>query len=189
MSEKQGKEPVASFLFETAMLKRVERTGYAFLGTGRESVAAHVYGMSVAALVLSCMRRDVDRERMLLMCLVHDMPEARTGDANAVHKLYLSRDEQRAIEDMSHGLPFEDVIMDAWKEFAEGSTLEARLVHDADQIDMLLSLKEQHDIGNRDAEKWIPHVKARLRTAEARELAEDILGERWSGWWMKLLGV
>jgi putative hydrolase of HD superfamily len=101
---------LAPFLFEAAMLKHIHRTGYAFLGSGKESVAAHVYGMSVIAIVLASMCSDVDMERMLLMCLVHDLPEARTGDANAVHKLYIKRDEDRAMEDMCANIPFGKVI-------------------------------------------------------------------------------
>lgn len=190
MSEEQDTLfPIIPFLFESAMLKRVERTGYAFLGTGRESVAAHVYGMSVMAMTLSFLSPGVDLKRMLLMCLVHDLPETRVGDANAVHKLYISRDEDRAFEDMCDGLPFESVIKAVWREFCEKKTKESLLVNDADQLDMLLSLKEQDDIGSRDAKKWIPHVKARLKTEEAVTLADGILSESWSGWWMRRLGV
>lgn len=180
---------IAPFLFETAMLKRVERTGYAFLGSGKESVAAHVYGMSMAAMALAAMRPDVNLERMLLMCLVHDLPETRTGDANAVHKLYISRDENKAMEDICEDLPFAEILKDAWEEFSKGESEESRLVQDADQLDMLISLKEQHDTGSRDAEKWIPYVKARLRSSEAQKLGELILKEHWAGWWMRKLEI
>ncbi|MEF3168376.1 MAG: hypothetical protein K6360_03445 [Deltaproteobacteria bacterium] len=42
----QGTETrrIARFLFEGSMLKRTWGTGYAFLGQGRESVAAHSFG-------------------------------------------------------------------------------------------------------------------------------------------------
>ena len=36
---------IAEFLFETMLLKRVHRTGYQFLGPGKESVAEHTFGV------------------------------------------------------------------------------------------------------------------------------------------------
>ncbi len=186
----EKREGAASFLFECSLLKRIMRTGYAFLGQGAESVASHTFGVAMAALMLveiSPDRAEIDVEKLLKFCLFHDIPEARTGDANAVNKLYVRIDEDAAIRDMTEGRPGGGSIRKLLKEYREGKSPEARLVHDADQIDMLISLKEHLDTGSSDAAVWIPHVKARLRTAEALSLAESILDEHWSGWWMRQL--
>ncbi len=176
----------AKFLFEAMMLKRTWRTGYAFLGKGKESVAAHTYGMLIIAWVLSkLMDRPVDLERLLLLCLFHDLPEARTGDANAVHKKYVKILEDEAISDMVKGLVHGEEIKALLEEWRQCSTLEARVARDADQLDMLLSLKEKMDLGSTDAGMWIPHVKKRLRTECARRLADAILEEHWASWWME----
>ena len=189
MKNRKALLPVARFLFEGSMLKKVLRTGYPFLGKGEESVAAHTCGVLLAAFVLAKEFDSVDMERLLHLCLFHDLTEARTGDANAVHKLYLTIDEEKAAKDMTKELEWGQEVYDLLEEYREAKTLEAQIAHDADQIDMLLSLKEHLDTGSEDAGIWIPYVKARLKTEQAKRLAEAILSEHWAAWWMRdLLG-
>jgi len=171
------------------MLKHTWRTGYPFLGKGRESVAAHTFGVILSAMMLARDIPGVDMERLLKLCLVHDLPEARTGDANAVHKRYVTMDEKSAVAEMIRGLPGGEEIANLLSEFRDRKTTEAILAHDADQLDMLLSLKEHLDTGSSDAARWIPYVRARLKSEKAKALAGAILKEYWASWWMKeLLG-
>ena len=189
MDDKKARLPVARFLFEASILKKVLRTGYPFLGKGEESVAAHTFGVLMAAFALAKEFESVDMERLLQLCLFHDLTEARTGDANAVHKLYVTIDEDKAARDMTRELGWGREIYSILKEYREAESLEAQIAHDADQIDMLLSLKEHLDTGSEDAALWIPYVKARLRTLPAKRLADFILSEHWAAWWMRdLLG-
>ncbi len=175
----------ARFLFENAMLKRTMRTGYAFLGTGSESAAAHSQSMAAAAMVIAGMvERQIDMERLLKICIFHDLPEARTGDANAVHKLYVARDEDRAMARAVEGMPFAHELIELHRDYEAGDSIEAIVARDADQIDMIISLKEQLDIGNRDAEIWLPHVVKRLKLEASKALAQAILDTHWASWWM-----
>lgn len=186
MTECMATQRTAKFLFEAMMLKRTLRTGYAFLGKGKESVAAHTYGTLIIAYVLSrIIEEPVNVERLLLLCLLHDLPEARTGDANAVHKKYVKILEDKAICDMLEGLDQGEEIAQILKEWKEADTIEAKLARDADQLDMLISLKEKMDLGSEDAKKWIHHVKRRLKTSCAKKMAEAILDEHWASWWME----
>lgn len=179
----------ARFLFEGAILKKTWRTGYAFLGQGRESVAEHTFGMMLIAMILARLCPEADELKLLKLCLLHDVPEARTGDANAVHKRYVVRDETRAVADMVKGLEGGEAIKNLIYEFNEGQNIEAKLARDADQLDMILSLKTHSDTGSNDADIWMPYVKGRLVTNEAKRLADAILSEHWSCWWMsELLG-
>ncbi|RUM88818.1 MAG: phosphohydrolase [Thermodesulfatator sp.] len=175
---------IVKLMFEAAMLKRTERTGYAFLGTGRENSAAHSFSTAFIALLLGKMVPEADSRKLVFMALIHDLPEARTGDANAVHKKYIRRDEMRAFMHAVEGCSLADDLMDLYREYHEGQSLEARLARDADQIDMLVSLKEQMDCGNPNAERWIPHVEKRLMTPEAKRLAQGIRQVHWAAWWM-----
>ncbi len=185
--EMQDERALAKFLFEGAMLKRIWRTGYAFLGKGHESVAAHSYGVALIALMLANDMPDIDMEKLLKLCIVHDLPEARTGDANAVNKLYVKIDEEAAVSDMIKGLDRADFIAKLISEYRKCKTPEAVLAHDADQLDMLFSLKEHMDTGSDDASRWIPFVMARLKTKRARSLAKALLKEHWASWWMERL--
>ena len=38
---------------------------------------------------------------MVLLCLFHDIPEARTGDLNYVNKKYVKVAERKAVEDLA----------------------------------------------------------------------------------------
>ena len=60
-------------LFETMLLKRIHRTGYQFLGPGKESVAEHTYGVMCIAWTLARLTPSKPMPvRLLTMCLVHD---------------------------------------------------------------------------------------------------------------------
>ncbi len=174
---------VANFLFEMGMLKRTPRTGWQFLGSGQESVAEHIFRASMIAYVLARLDGGVDADRVVRMALFHDLPEGRTGDLNYMAQKYVQVDEMGAAADMVNGLSFGPEIMDLIREFAAQATPEARLVKDADNLEMLLALKEHHDVGNRNAEEWIPFTLRRLKTDAARDLAQRILAGDSSAWW------
>ena len=84
---------IANLLFEAKILKEIPRSGYHFLGVGKESVAEHTFSTTFIAYVMSQLLPDADALKLIAMCLLHDFPEARTGDLNAVHKQYVTKDE------------------------------------------------------------------------------------------------
>jgi putative hydrolase of HD superfamily len=135
--------------------------------------------------VLARMESNVDPFKVICLCLVHDLPEARTGDRNYVNKRYVTVDETGAIEDLTNSLPFGDELKDLLREYRETETPEARLVHDADQLDLIVELKEQNDLGNSYAAKWIHFARQRLLTPIAQEIAEQILTTDSTDWWFK----
>ena len=165
------------------MLKRSPRTGYQFLGTGGESVADHSFRTAVIGYVLASMEPDADGSKILLMCLFHDFPEARTGDHNYVNKKYVTVDEEKAIRDQVKDLPFGPDIQDLAYEFNVSDTFEAKLSKDADQLDLILELKEQLDLGNLQAKEWLSFAVKRLLTESGRKLAEEILVSDRDSWW------
>lgn len=174
---------IANFLFEAGMLKRTPRTGFQFLGSGAESVAEHIFRTSYIGYALGRMVGNVDVDRIVKMCLFHDLPEARTGDLNYVNKKYVRPDEHKAVDDLASTLPFGDELKALILEFIEGKTEEARLARDADQIEFILALKEYKDIGNAYAEEWLEFSLKRLQTEVGKELAKSILETDSSLWW------
>lgn len=174
---------LVEFLFEVGMLKRTPRSGWQFLGAGSESVAEHVFRAAMIAFVLARMDGNVDADHVLRLALVHDLPEARTGDLNYVNQKYVTADEARAAEDMSAGLPFADELRSLLEEYRSEQTEESIVAHDADQLEMLLELKEHLDRGIEGASDWIPFLIRRLRTDTARRLAEHILETDSASWW------
>jgi putative hydrolase of HD superfamily len=176
---------IADFLFEVGMLKRTPRSGFQFLGTGAETVAEHSLRAAIIGYVLARMSGEFQTERIVLMCLFHDLVEARTGDLNYVNKRYVKADEEAAVRDMTAKLPFGKEIRELAEEFNTAGTSEANLAHDADQLEMILQLKELGDLGNRYAADWITSAVKRLRTDEGKRLARTILNTDFSAWWFK----
>jgi len=176
---------LVDFLFETMMLKRTPRTGYAFLGHGQENVAEHSFGVTVLAFTLVRMNGQADLTRTLKLSIFHDLAEARTGDLNYMNKRYVSRDEDRALADAVTGLPFEAELLANWREWRAGETLEARLAADADQLDMVLELRRLETLGSQEARDWLFYAQKRLKTDEARQLFEEIVRSDPSHWWFE----
>jgi 5'-deoxynucleotidase YfbR-like HD superfamily hydrolase len=174
---------IANFLFEAGMLKRTPRSGFQFLGTGAESVAEHIFRTTCIGYALGRIVATVDVDRMIKMCLFHDLPEARTGDLNYVNKKYVEANELKAVEDLAETLPFGKEIRELILEFIEGKTEEAKLARDADQLEMILALKEYKDLGNKYADEWLEFSLRRLQTDAARKLAASILETDSSLWW------
>lgn len=174
---------IANFLFEAGMLKRTPRTGFQFLGSGAESVAEHIFRTVYIGFSLGHLTSGINTDRLMKMCLFHDLPEARTGDLNYVNKKYVKTDEAKAVNDLAETLPFGDEIKELILDFIKGESPEAQLAHDADQLELILALKEHKDLGNKYADEWMEFALKRLKTDAARELAGTILETDSSLWW------
>ncbi len=174
----------ANFLFEVGMLNRTPRSGFAFLGSGEQSVSEHSFRMiHIAWLLARLSDEPVDELHLLQLVMFHDVPEARTGDFNYVAHKYDRVDEEKLYADLEKAWPFGTEIVALVREFEARVTPEARLANDADQLELLLMLKEQLDLGNTRAVDWIAPARARLRTTAGRRLAEEILATPSDQWW------
>jgi len=176
---------LADFLFEVGMLQKTPRTGYQFLGSGCESVAEHILRTMYVGYTLCKLDPRADELKTLKMCLFHDLPEARTGDMNYVNKKYVEVDEAKAVGELAQSLPFGEEIAVMIAEFNAQQTLEAKLAKDADQLALILQLKEYGDLGNKYSQEWISYAMQRLNTETAKTLAEEIIRTDSSHWWFK----
>ena len=177
-------EKIADFIYEAGMLKKLPRSGYAFLGGGQESVAEHSFMIATIAFALSRMESDVDGARLVAMCLLHDLPEARIGDLNYVQKRYCDAQEAKAVAHQASGLPFGLEYKRLIEEFNEGKTPEAKLAKDADQLAFIHDLKKLMDTGHKGAEKWLDVVMGRLVTETGKHLAQAMVSRDWDAWWL-----
>jgi putative hydrolase of HD superfamily len=180
--EEKRLKRLADFLFEVGMLRRTPRTGYQFLGSGAENVAEHSFRTAIIGWILAG-RAGADASRTALMCLFHDLHEARTGDFNYVNKIYNTADADLALKHATAGTGLTAELKDMRGEIEAAESLEARLAQDADQIDLILNLKEEWELGNRKAEVWLDCALKRLRTEEGRSLARMIRATDPTDWW------
>ncbi len=175
---------LADFLFEVGMLRKTPRSGYQFLGAGQENVAEHSYRASVVGYVLAQLA-GADAAKTALLCLFHDLHEARTGDFNYVNRRYNTSQRTQALRDATAGTGLEVFLLPLWDELEQTQTLEAQLAQDADQLDFILCLKELQDQGSTYAGRWLDCAVERLRTDIARQLAQSIRETDHTDWWFK----
>jgi putative hydrolase of HD superfamily len=178
-----ARDAIVDFLFEVGILARTPRSGFAFLGSGEQSVAEHLSRVMFIGYALAHLRADVDAAKVLRMCLLHDLAETRTSDLNYVHQRYAEANEHDALRDIAASVPFGEDIRETVEEYEARASEEALLAKDADVLELILSLKEQADIGNARAHTWIPAARERLRTPQGRELAERIVQTDSDRWW------
>lgn len=193
MTEEQ-KVRITEFLHEAGALRRTPRSGYQFLGSGSESVAEHSHRTSIIGYVLARLA-NADVARTVFICLFHDLGEARVSDHNYVNQRYVTSRERDAVADATNGTGFADDILACWDEHANAAasaastasaspvSLEGRLARDADQLDLILNLKRELDLGNPYAAKWIATATQRLRTDVAKDLCTVITTQDHTSWW------
>ena len=87
------------------------------------------------------------------------------------------------MEDLTKDIPFGQEIKELTMEFNDGQTAEARIARDADQIDLILELKEKLDLGNKYASEWLYYAEKRLITKSAKKLTREILETDSTEWW------
>ena len=182
--EKSRLGRLADFLFEAGMLYKTPRTGFQFLGSHDESVAEHSFRTAVIGYILADMA-GADTDKTAIMCLFHDFHEARVGDFNYVNRIYNTSRPVDALIDALKGTGLTDKVLPLFEEMEEARTQEAQLAQDADQIDLILTLKQELDLGNPYAAKWLACAEPRLRTKEGLELARMIQQTDHTDWWFK----
>ena len=102
--------------------------------------------------------KKLDRERALSMAVVHDWAEASIGDFPYTALKYLGpagtkkRIEKRALEGLLGKLQNKEKYLKLWREYSEKRTPEAKLVHAADYLSMLVQAVKYRERGNQSRE-------------------------------------
>ena len=153
-----------STLIELQRLKRLDRTGWTLRGlpNGTESVAAHSFGVCVAAMLLAdellAKGVSVDVEKVLRMALLHDWAEVRVGDMPRIATAYFGADarkqaETRAFADVVSGLK-RDQYSELYHDYEQRDSFESRLVKAADILDLLVQLLALERAGARGLDEF-----------------------------------
>lgn len=177
---------ITNFLFELGSLRRVVRNSYQTLGPGGENVAEHCFRTAVIGFCLASLEK-VDIEKVVLMCVFHDMEETRAGDQNSVNARYTKILEEEVLKEQTAGLSFSDSLRKIVREYKERKTKESIVAEDADVLEQLLMEKEYKEIGNIHTDKWREYSLPRLKTKSAKAIAEEIHRGDSKNWWWPLL--
>tara|TARA_B100000459_G_C8590921_1_gene207703 strand:+ start:1742 stop:2215 length:474 start_codon:yes stop_codon:yes gene_type:complete len=151
-------------LKEILGLKKVMRTGWVRSGIkSPESVAAHSWGMSMLALKLT--PPHLNLQRILAMCIVHDVPEVRVGDLTP-HDDTSSKadDEHKAMQ----ALAPEWVVL--LEEYEQGETPEAKFVKQLDKLDMALQAEVYQEESGIVLDEFIESARQKIVDEELQTL-------------------
>ncbi|KAL7449621.1 hypothetical protein ACHAWC_001670 [Mediolabrus comicus] len=186
-SSSSSSRAAIDFLTLTRSLKTTKRTGWVMSGVQNpESIADHMYRMSLMAMIASFSNESLDTNRCIKLALIHDLAEAKVGDITPhcgvsdeeKYKLELGTMEQ--IQSMLGHLLGGDEILDLWKEYEEGSTTEAKLLKDLDKIEMILQAQEYEAEGSseKSLDQFFTSTEGKWRTEIGRAWAEEIVSRR-----------
>jgi putative hydrolases of HD superfamily len=144
---------ILEFLRAAERLKTTTRSGWTSAGQP-ESVAEHTWRLCLMALVLRPSFADVDFERLIKICIVHDLGEAIGGDVPAPEQARRAAgkaaDERRDLLQLLAPLPapVRDEITALWDEYETAHSAEARLAKALDKLETIL----QHTQGDNPAD-------------------------------------
>lgn len=175
------------FLLRLNRLKTTPRTGWAQRGVPQvESVADHTCGVALTALTLAeLIPGEWDRGKILTMAILHDLAESVTGDLSLGGSRLLPEGakaemEQRAMSELLDGLGFGASWLTVWREFADLASGEARIVRDADRVDLLTqALVYERNTGTVNLDDfWSFAPPESFQFPESRALIEQLLERR-----------
>ena len=139
-------------------LKVAERlkcnTRHSYTSSGRhESVAEHSWRLTVMAYFMQDEFPEADIDKVIKMCMFHDMGEAITGDIPAFEKTSADSDnENHVMEELLDTLPepYRTDLKDLFAEMEALETLEAKIYKALDKLEALIQHNEA------DLSTWIP---------------------------------
>lgn len=178
-------------LIEAQRLKRLDRTGWTLRGlpNGTESVAAHSFGVTVAAMFLgdeiNARGGSVDLEKIIRMALLHDLAETRVGDMPKTAVSYFGSENRRKAEinafaDVTEATGAnKDRYQALYEEYEARESLEAQIVKAADVVDLLVQALALERGGARGLDEFWEIAKTGTTFSDdvAREVVAELLSQ------------
>jgi len=161
-----------NFFIEVGKLKRIRRRGWVLRRVkDPETIAAHTFRMTIMAWLLCC-KKKLNINKILKMCLTHDLCEICAGDTTPYddllprnkklwkeflnkwprlskrekEKIFLKKykKEHEGLKKIIANLPLKikKEIHNLWDEYEKGSTPEGRFVRQLDRVENLLQALE-----------------------------------------------
>ena len=164
--------------------KKVKRSGWIEHGniqrSDAESVTDHSYSLAMLALI-HARSLDCNPEKLSLMALVHDLPEALVGDeiieigAKTVgSKEEKHKREKIAMQQIIRLLPKGDLLLQIWEEYNEQETHEARILKQLDKLEMAYqAFYYQKENNNINLEVFWENVRTHIKHPILLELLKE----------------
>ncbi len=171
-----------NFLFEMGNIRYIDRMWRRLYTKDFANLAEHHFRTFWIAMIIAAHEQaqgqPIDTGKIAKLVLVHDITESRTGDVDYLSRQYVERNEELAIHDMLSGTSLEEEFLQLWQEYEQRDSLEAKIVKDADNLDVDFELAEQAAKGCPLQSAWTKNrhfvAEKKLYTATARKLFAQI---------------
>lgn len=138
----------------TVAEKLKDTTRHCYTRNGRhESVAEHSWMMTLMAFFMRDEFTEVDMDKVIKMCIIHDLGEVFTGDIPTFEKTSANEDtEENLLYTWVKTLPenYANEMISLYEEMAKRETIEAKVFKAIDGLEALI----QHNVS--DLSTWIP---------------------------------
>lgn len=131
-----------------------DETRHCYTSRGRqESVAEHSWRMAIMALFLRDEFPEADIDKVIRMCIVHDLGEMFTGDIPTFDKTRVHEQDEKALLTAwvdALPAPFDSELRALFAEMDARETVEAKLYKAIDSLEAVIQHNES------DLSTWIP---------------------------------
>ncbi len=152
---------IIALMRDVLRLKRTVRSGWPYYGVrDAESVAEHSFGVAFLTIILvdelKARGVELDTEKAIRMAVLHEIGESRISDLHLEARIWLgfehvSKAEAAAVEAVLSQIGDNGkALMELWREFEDGQSVEAVVVRAADKIEMMLQGLEYEAEGYRE---------------------------------------
>lgn len=186
-----SKSPINSMLAFTQivrLLKTQPRTGWVDRGIPvekTESIADHMYRMSIIAMTVPSSKVSVDK--CVKIALVHDIAEALVGDITPFGGVTKEEKHRRELETIDYlvelvkpyNSEFAREMKELWLDYEEIRCLEARYVKDIDKFEMIQQAWDyEQEYGLKYDLSEFYDSRPAIKTPEIGELCDEVIRQR-----------
>ena len=172
------------FFKTAANLKKIYRQGWIdkLSLDNPESVADHSYSMAVISMVISDLG-NYNSEKIIKMVLLHDIAESKIGDytPEQLSKEKKTELENNTFNEIIKNLPdlIKSQYLQIWKEYQENTSLESKLVHQIDKLEMSLqaNIYKKDGHSQEKLESFFESAKIDIIDPKLKELFTEIIKE------------
>jgi putative hydrolase of HD superfamily len=176
------------FLFEMGNIRLIDRVWKRLNSPGMANLSEHHFRVFWIAMVIAAREKaPVDTGKIAKIALMHDIDESRTGDVDILSRQYVKRDEDLAFSDILGDTSVQAEYLALWREYSERKTLEAKIVKDADNLDVDFELAEQAAQGStlrfhkHEIREYVAENK--LYTDTAKAMYAELKTTNPHNWW------
>ena len=153
------------------LLKKFPRSGWLVVGVNRpERIADHVFRTMVIADLLSQME-GYSREEEVIRAMLHDLPEALTGDLHKLAKLHVQVNEKAL-----------------WDFIGLENPGSSPVLKDADKLELFATVVELESVGVKGLGRWKEIARSGLKLESSKEIAEALDGLVLGDWYVDFIG-